>query len=137
MMARLFAKVDIDVVKYKNSNSNSNKNLNDMNNDNDMNDSQLINESSLINEVINDVKHKTANVRDNQFKTKLNHLFIACLFHFAHSSSTKYFRIYNKRIYKLLANRFVVDDILLKVWMVHDLKIISLHYRIIQKIQKK
>ena len=118
-------------MKYKNKNKNSNtnsnsienKNLHDINNDNDMNDSELINESSIIHEVINDIKHKHKNGKDNQFKTKLKHLFIAYLFHFVHLSPTRYFRIYNKRIYKLLTNKFVVgnvDDILLKVWMVHD-----------------
>ena len=136
MMARLFVKVDVDVVKYKskhkhkNSNSNKNenenesKNSNDINNDKDMNDSELINESSIVNEVINDVKRKNKNVNHKQFKTKSKHfnLFIASPFHFIHLSSMKYFRIDNKLIYKLLSNKFVVgnvNDILLKVWMVH------------------
>ena len=127
MLARFFVNVDIIVHKknIKKVDKNENKNIDqDISNlkSNDSDSTKLINE--LINQTnINNNNNDNTNKNNmKRLKKKSFNLFVASPFQFLHLSPMKYFRIHNKRVYKLLMNKFVVGnvkDILLTIWMVH------------------
>ena len=120
LLARFFVKVSLIIYKQLN---NQNSNGNNNNNNNNNSNSQSSDSTNLINELINDMNNNVNGFEKNHNKkSKCYNLFVGSPFQFLHLSSLKYFRIDNKRVYKLLMNKFVVGnvkDILLTIWMDH------------------